>query len=231
MQPDPSLILFDVNETLSDTSSLSARFAEVGVPAELAQPWFAVLLRDGFALAAAGGSRPFAEVGADALRSVLHSAGTGTGTGTGTDTDLDRAAEHVLGAFGRFPLHDDVAPGLRALRRGGRRLATLTNGSRAVSEQLLTAAGVREEFEALLSVEDAATWKPGPAAYRHALRSCGVEAADVLLVAVHPWDLHGAAAAGLATAWIDRNGAPYPRTLTAPTVRATSLVDLAEQLA
>ncbi len=33
---------------------------------------------------------------------------------------------------------------------------------------------------------------------------------DAMLVAVHPWDIDGAARAGLATAWINRNGGVYP---------------------
>ena len=50
-------------------------------------------------------------------------------------------------------------------------------------------------------------------------------------MAVHPWDVDGAARAGLSTAWIDRNGTPYPASFTPPQVRAGSLVDLREQLA
>jgi 2-haloacid dehalogenase len=49
-----SVIVFDVNETLSDMSPLGERFSEVGAPAELARLWFSTLLRDGFALAASG---------------------------------------------------------------------------------------------------------------------------------------------------------------------------------
>jgi 2-haloacid dehalogenase len=52
----------------------------------------------------------------------------------------------------------------------------------------------------------------------------------MLLVAVHPWDIDGAARAGLSTAWIDRSGAPYPESFTSPTLRAGSLTDLAAQL-
>ena len=68
-------------------------------------------------------------------------------------------------------------------------------------------------------------------AYRYALNTCGVEASDAMLVAVHPWDLDGAARACLRTALLDRRAAPYPRSFTEPEVRATDLVDLARQLA
>lgn len=53
--PRPRLMVFDVNETLSDVSVMGRRFADVGAPSHLAATWFAGLLRDGFALTAAGG--------------------------------------------------------------------------------------------------------------------------------------------------------------------------------
>jgi hypothetical protein len=57
--PRPSVIVFEVNETLSDMALLAARFADVGEPDLLARVWFASLLRDGFAPAAAGGKESF----------------------------------------------------------------------------------------------------------------------------------------------------------------------------
>lgn len=49
---------------------------------------------------------------------------------------------------------------------------------------------------------------------------------DMLLVAVHPWDIDGAARAGLHTAWIDRTGASYPSYFRTPELIASSLRDL-----
>ena len=89
---------------------------------------------------------------------------------------------------------------------------------------------MRERFERLLTVEDAGVWKPAPGAYAHALAECGVEAADAMLVAVHPWDIDGASRAGLATAWINRTGGPYPSYFAVPDVEAASLVELADAL-
>jgi len=53
---------------------------------------------------------------------------------------------------------------------------------------------------------------------------------DAMLVAVHPWDIDGAARAGLATAWINRAGDPYPEYFRAPDLRPRSLAELADQL-
>ena len=54
------VVVFDVNETLSDMAPLADRFADVGAPPALARLWFAALLRDGFARTAAGESERFA---------------------------------------------------------------------------------------------------------------------------------------------------------------------------
>lgn len=55
--------------------------------------------------------------------------------------------------------------------------------------------------------------------------------AQVMLVAVHPWDVNGAKAAGLQAAFVARNGEPYPAFLKQPDLTIDSLTHLAEQLA
>ena len=47
---------------------------------------------------------------------------------------------------------------------------------------------------------------------------------------MHPWDIDGAARAGLATAWIDRTDRPYPPYFRAPTHTVSALTDLAARL-
>jgi 2-haloacid dehalogenase len=82
----------------------------------------------------------------------------------------------------------------------------------------------------LLSVEQAGVWKPAPGAYGYALATCGVDAADTMLVAVHPWDTHGARSAGLAAAWINRGGGRYPDYFLPPDLEVASLLHLANRL-
>ena len=113
----------------------------------------------------------------------------------------------------------------------GLRVVTLSNGSAGVAEGLLDRAGLRDHVDLVLSVEDAPAWKPAAAAYAHALEECGVEAHEAMLVAVHPWDIDGAARAGLRTGWVDRNGRDaYPTHLRPPELRAPSLAELAGDL-
>jgi 2-haloacid dehalogenase len=208
-----AVYVFDVNETLSDLAPMGTRFAEVGLPPTAAQLWFAALLRDGIGVAAAGGLVRFA----DAARGVLAPMLPG-------DPD---AVEHVMAGFQELPVHPDVPDGVRALRAAGHRLATLSNGAAQVAAGLLGRAGVRDQFEALLSVEDAGAWKPARAAYLYAADRLRVRPAEATLVAVHPWDIDGAARAGLRTAWINRSGADYPAHLTSPERTVRTVGELA----
>ncbi len=212
------MIVFDVNETLSDLAPMADRFADIGVDRYLAAQWFAMLLRDGFALTAAGGSEKFAVLGEQTLLTML--------SGRDLDRDLTDAVSHVMDGFMALPVHSDVAAGVRELRAAGYRLVTLTNGSVAVADSLFARAGIGGKFEALLSVEDAGVWKPACRAYQYAAMRCEVDLADLLLVAVHPWDIDGAARAGLSTAWVNRTGAPYPAFFTPPTHTVSGLTDL-----
>lgn len=218
----PSLLLFDVNETLSDMSPMGQRFEEVGAPSYLAATWFAGVLRDGFARTISDTSEPFARVAAEVLRASLH--------GHPLDRSVEDAVQHVMDGFATLSVHDDVPDGIRALADVGVRLVTLSNGSAAVAQGLLDRAGLRGHFEDLLSVEDAGVWKPAAGAYAHALDRCDVDPMDAMLVAVHPWDVDGAVRAGLGAAWIDRDGGPYPAHFAAPDLTARSLTDLARQL-
>ncbi len=154
----PSVIVFDVNETLSDLSPLGARFVEVGASASAAPLWFASVLRDGFALSMVGENPRFADVSRALLRDHLGQARLNRPVGD--------AVEHVMDGFARLELHPDVAPALRRLGEDGFRLVTLSNGSASVAERLLGEADLRHHVEHVLSVEDAGAWKPDPRALR-----------------------------------------------------------------
>ncbi len=218
----PAVLLFDVNETLSDMSPLAGRFEDVGAPAHMAKTWFAELLRDGFALTVSGASESFAALGAEALRVRLR--------GQSLNRSHEEAVDHVMAGFSALEVHPDVPDGIRALSDLGIRLVTLSNGSTSVADALLQGAGARDRFERLLSVEEAEVWKPAAGAYAYALAECDVEPMDAMLVAMHPWDIDGAMRAGLATAWVNRSGARYPAYFAAPDLEVASLTELADAL-
>jgi 2-haloacid dehalogenase len=216
----PSVIVFDVNETLSDLSPLGARFLEVGASASAASYWFASVLRDGFALTAMGENPTFAGVARELLLCQLSEATI--------NRSVDEAAQHVMDGLSSLEVHADVTPGVHELTEDGFRLVTLSNGATSLAERVLAAAHLEENFERLLSVQDAGAWKPSATAYRYAVEQCGVEPSEMVMVAVHPWDIGGAARAGLQTAWVNRSGGPFPATFEPPTYTVTGIDELPE---
>jgi len=217
----PSVIVFDVNETLSDLSPLAARFVEVGASASTAGLWFSTVLRDGFALTIAGENPAFADVARELLKVLLTESAH-------LNRTVEEATDHVMHGFGQLELHADVAPAVHVLHEAGFRLVTLSNGAASVAERLFDAAGLEDRFERLLSVQDAGAWKPDPRPYEYAAKTCGVDPGQMLMVAVHPWDVHGAGRAGLQTAWLNRSEAHFPTVFDEPTYTIPTLEALAE---
>jgi len=87
---------------------MRARLQETGQPGTVLELWFARILRDAFALTAAGDYCTFAEVAASALVSVIK--------GAGTDRDLDG----ILAGFRELQPHADAE---RCVRHGTRAFA------------------------------------------------------------------------------------------------------------
>jgi 2-haloacid dehalogenase len=107
----------------------------------------------------------------------------------------------LVRAWHRLPAWPDAVEGLDRL---GRRhvLAALSNGGFALLTHLVKAA--RLPFDCVLSAELARAYKPAPQAYLTATALLDVEPGRVLMVAAHGWDLDGARAAGLRTAFVER---------------------------
>ncbi|AXT86866.1 haloacid dehalogenase type II [Aeromicrobium sp. A1-2] len=203
-------------------SPLARAFEQVGLAAHEREAWFAGLLRDGFALTSVGDNPDFAVLAAESLRIRLAS--------RMPEQEAAAAADTVMATFGALEPHPDVVAGIRALRSAGIRLVTLSNGSTSVAEGLLGRVGVLDDLERLMTVADGPAWKPASGAYAHALTQCGVAAADAMLVATHPWDIDGAARAGLRTGWLRRGAAGYPSYFRPPEVEANDLVELADAI-
>jgi 2-haloacid dehalogenase len=218
----PSVIALDVNETLSDMRPLAAELERLGAPRHFLGTWFASVLRDGLALTLAGGYADFIDVARAVLRSLL-------ATVDSLKEEPERATDLVLSVMRELPLHPDVRPGLERLRASGIRLVTLTNGSVENARGLLERGGV-SGVERCISVEEVRHWKPAPQSYKHAVNQCGVAPHEMMLVAVHPWDIDGAKRAGLHGAWINRDRVPYPEPFWRPDFVCRDFQALADEL-
>ncbi|GAA1782750.1 haloacid dehalogenase type II [Streptomonospora arabica] len=166
------------------------------------------------------GARPYAAGDAldrEAARIVADAAGVG-----------DPAAVAALALAGRrLPPWPDAAAGLARLAERFP-LIGLSNASRTALLELDAHAGLR--WHQALSAEDARAYKPDPAVYRLAVTVSGRPPERLMMVAAHAWDLRGAQALGLRTAYVARPVGDPPASADRFDLHAEGLADLADQL-
>lgn len=145
----------------------------------------------------------------------------------------DEVRQQLVHAWHRLPAWPDSVSGLAQLR-STYTTAALSNGGFALLTNLVKAAAL--PFDCILSAELARTYKPDAAVYRTAAGLLDVAPEQVLMVAAHKWDLDGARAAGLRTAFVSRplEKGPHQQADQAEDVEcdlyADSFLDLAAQL-
>lgn len=220
----PSVLIFDVNETLLDIESIAPLFDELFGDEGVLREWFAQLIMYSMAITLAGNYVTFPVLAQGVLRMLgdIHRVDV-------TDDDVDRLKTGLL----TMPAHPDAAEGLAALRDNGFRLATLTNSPpNPDGPTALQSSGLAGFFEHQLSVDARSVFKPSPAVYRYACEAIGVAPADCMMVAAHVWDTIGAQSVGFSGALITRSGnAPLPVDgLPQPNIVVSDLRELAERL-
>jgi 2-haloacid dehalogenase len=109
--------------------------------------------------------------------------------------------EEMVRAWYVLPPWRDSLDGLRKLREN-HIVVALSNGGFALLTRLIKTAGL--PFDAVISAENVQAYKPDVRAYRHAARLLDLPPDRILMVAAHTWDIDGARAAGLRTAFVER---------------------------
>ena len=224
MTEAPSVLVFDVNETLIDIDAMAPLFEQIFGEARALREWFGRLVMYSMTTALSGCYVDFFTLGQGMLRMLGEIHGTPI-----SDGDLDRIKQAML----TMPAHPDVADGLAALRDNGFRLVTLTNSPpNPGGASPLENAGLGGYFERQFSVDACRSFKPARDVYDYVCRELEVAPAECMMVAAHVWDTIGAQSAGLRGALITRPGnAPLPLdALPQPELVADDLRQLARQL-
>lgn len=222
--PTPSVLVFDVNETLLDIESLAPLFAELFGDERVLREWFAQLVMYSISITLADRYVKFSELAQGVLRMLADAHQVDV-----TGADVGRLTTGLL----TMPAHTDAADGLTALRDNGFRLATLTNSPpNPDGPTALQNSGLAHFFEHQLSVDARSAFKPSPAVYRYACEELRVAPGECMMVAAHAWDTLGAQSVGFSGALITRRGnAPLPVTgLPQPNIVAGDLRELADRL-
>ncbi|PKO80449.1 MAG: haloacid dehalogenase type II [Betaproteobacteria bacterium HGW-Betaproteobacteria-13] len=218
-----SIIVFDVNETLLDITTLEPLFERVFGDAFVLREWFAQLILYSQTMTLSGLYTPFGALAVGSLRMVAATRGV-----TLADADISELKTRMS----EMPAHPDVAPALTRLRDAGFRLVTLTNSASASSPTPLERAGIASFFERSFSVESVRKFKPAPETYQLVASELGADTSALCLVACHLWDTIGAQAAGCRGAFITRpcNAMLPAAEVPAPDLVASELTELADQI-
>ena len=137
----------------------------------------------------------------------------------------------LLDIYRRLPAFEDVREGLTRLKDSNFRLYAFSNGSKDAVETLISAAGIREFFDGVVSVDDLKSFKPNPAVYSHFLRESGATGSDAWLISSNPFDVIGAISSGMKAAWVKRSQeAIFDPWGIDPTITVRNLYELNDQI-
>jgi 2-haloacid dehalogenase len=220
----PSILVFDVNETLIDIEALGPLFQRVFGDRRILREWFGELVLYSMTTTLSGLYEDFFSLG----RGLFEMVGAVHGVAIKA-ADLEELSQGLF----TMPAHPDVEEGLTALKRAGFRLVTLTNSPPNPSGQSpLEHAGLAVHFERQFSVDTVRAFKPSSLVYRMVLQELGVAPSACCMVASHVWDTIGAQSIGFSASLITRPGnAPLPVTgLPQPNLVAPDLPTLAARL-
>jgi 2-haloacid dehalogenase len=189
------LIAFDLNGTLLDMSALDPHFARAFGSAGLREKWFEELQALWMTASMTGRYKPFDKLAKAAIEMLA----------VREAVPLKVTEETaLLETMKQLPAYPEVPDALVRLRASGRPIVALTNGTMSSARAQLAHASIAHLFDGVFSADEIRRYKPAPEAYLQVLRAIGVEPTHALLVAAHAWDISGAQAVGMRTAFVQR---------------------------
>jgi 2-haloacid dehalogenase len=215
------LIVFDVNETLLDLTTMEPVFERIFGQRQAMRLWFANFIMYSAALTVAGCYVPFTDIGAAVMKMLADTQGIKVG-------DADR--KELTEKFSIMPPHPEVPAALHRLRDAGFRLFTLTDNLLEVQTRQLEHGGIVDLFERRFSADGVKHHKPSRQAYAYVERELGAAPSQFCMIACHTWDTLGAVAAGWDAALIKRVGNDVLGVGPQPSIVGRDLNDVADQL-
>lgn len=197
MEKNPTLLIFDVNETLLDMTPIKTAINENFKSEQASALWFTKLLYYSLAESVTGEYRDFGEVGTATLKMTAQQL---------SRKISEEKIKEIVGKMKKLKPHAEVKQALEELKQAGYKMVVLTNGGHKTVEEQLSFAGISQFFENKYSVEAVKKFKPHPDPYNYVLEQENTAAANALMIAAHGWDILGAGRAGLQTGFISRPG-------------------------
>jgi 2-haloacid dehalogenase len=219
-----TVLAFDVYGTLIDPfhmeTSLRETFGEKA--REASELWRSKQLEYSFRRALMKKYVNFDICTAQALRFVFEQFGV---------APSEQILRGLLREYLELPVYSDVHETLAKLETRGFKLLACSNGTEDAIRGLLNRAGVLPRFSGIVSADRIGTFKPDPAVYEYLAAESHARKESVWLISSNPFDVIGAKACGLRTAWVRRDPRRgFDPWEFEPDLIVTSLEDLPDQL-
>lgn len=194
----PSILVFDVNETLIDIESMGPLFQRVFGDKRVVREWFNQLVLYSDAVTLSGLYATFFSLGQGLLEMLASIYGVQV-----KPSDVEELKSRML----TMPAHPDSEAGLKELKDAGFRMVTCTNSPpNPQGNSPLEHAGLAHFFERQFSIDTVRAFKPSQHVYHMVAQGLDVPASSCCMVAAHVWDTIGAQSAGFAAALVARPG-------------------------
>ena len=197
-EPPHTVLAFDVYGTLIDPfhmeEHLRPAFGEKAK--EASELWRGKQIEYSFRRALMRKYRNFDACTAQALRFVCAQLGISLS---------EEAREKLMSKYLQLPAYPDVTGALDELAAQGFTIAACSNGTEDAVRGLLDHAAVLQHFTKIVSVDPIRTFKPDPAVYERLVAELLTRRDLVWLISSNPFDVIGAKACGLRTAWVQRD--------------------------
>ena len=202
--PAPSLILFDLDDTLCDyggarTGRLRGALGSALAAAGIADADIEAIIAESIEI------HPH---GSDHFPDLLARHGV-------SDTELAQEARrwYHSNRFLGLDLFTDARAVLREVRAldGVRAMGLVTNGPAEVQRAKISLLGLEAEVDFAVISGEVGVEKPDPAIFEIALERGGAPAGEAIYIGDSPeYDIEGARNAGIPSIWMNRTAAPWP---------------------
>lgn len=115
------------------------------------------------------------------------------------------AHAQLMAKYLELPVYPDVTRALDEIAAQGFQIAACSNGTENAVRKLLEHAGILPHFSKIVSVDPIRTFKPDPAVYEYLVAELHARRDNVWLISSNPFDIIGARACGVRTAWVQRD--------------------------
>ena len=116
-----------------------------------------------------------------------------------------QSLESLMAKYLELPAYPDVVAALAEFASQGFQIVACSNGTERAVRASLESVGLMSRFSKIVSVDALRTFKPDPAVYEYLVAESGAPRDKVWLISSNPFDVIGAKACGLRTAWVQRD--------------------------